>query len=95
MVRFAVILHNLIGGHLYEYVVPILSWNWLKLIRSPGFNRFATRVHSKVQKMKAQWVGTEEQMQKLREQERLLKEAEEKFKSLESETKGIYKVNDD
>jgi len=76
MVRFAVILHNLLGGHLYDY-----------LIRSPAFNRLAARTHAQVQKLKMQYGGSEEEIRQLKEQEKLLKEAEEKFKSLESDVK--------
>jgi hypothetical protein len=57
-----------------------------KLIRSPSFNRLAARTHSRVQKLKAQWGGSEEELRQLREQEKLLKEAEEKFKSVDSGT---------
>lgn len=58
----------------------------MELIRSPSFNRLAARTHSRVQKMKLQWGGTEEELKQLKEQEKLLKDAEEKFKSLDSET---------
>ena len=61
----------------------------VQLIRSPGFNRLAARTHSKVQKMKVQWSGNEEQLRQLKDQERLLKETEEKIKSLDSETNGM------
>lgn len=60
----------------------------MKLIRSPGFNRIAARTHSKVQKMKLQWSGTEEEIRQSKEQEKLLKDAEEKFKSLDEPSKG-------
>jgi len=77
MVRLAVILHNLFGGHLYEY-----------LIRSPAFNRLATRTHAKVQQVKMRLSSSEEELQQLRENEKLLKEAEEKFKSIEGDSPG-------
>jgi hypothetical protein len=57
----------------------------VELIRSPSFNRLAARTHSRVQKIKLQWGGTEEEIKQLKEQEKLLKDAEEKFKSLDSE----------
>jgi hypothetical protein len=56
------------------------------LIRSPGFNRLAARTHSRIQKMKMQWGGTEEELRQLKEQEKLLNDAEHKFKSLDSDT---------
>jgi len=88
MVRFAVILHNLLGGHLYEYVCTFLGSTNIQLIRSPGFNRLAARTHSRVQRIKAQWAGTEEELQQLKEQEKLLKESEDKIKELTEETNG-------
>jgi len=75
MVRLSVILHNLLGGHLYEY-----------LIRSPAFNRLAERTHSRVQKIKARYGGSEDELRQLQEQEKLLKETDEKIKTLDSET---------
>jgi hypothetical protein len=80
------------------YVVPFYGYDTdSKLIRSPAFNRLAARTHARVQKLKTQWGATEEELQELREQERLLKEAEKKLKSVEpeTETKGIYATSSD
>jgi hypothetical protein len=56
------------------------------LIRSPAFNRLAERTHSQVQKIKARYGGTEEELRQLKEQEKILKETDEKIKTLDSET---------
>ena len=97
MVRLAVILHNLFGGHLYEYVSSPGAFEETdgKLIRSPAFNRLAARTHAKVQQMKIRLSSSEEELQQLRENERLLKDAEEKFKSIEADAPGTFTSNHD
>jgi hypothetical protein len=93
MVRFAIFLHNLFGGRLYEYVFPREVWGAdAKLIRSPAFNRLAARTHAKVQQMKMRLTSSEEELQQLRENERLLKEAEDKFKSIEADAPGTLSL---
>jgi hypothetical protein len=62
------------------------------LIRSPAFNRLAERTHSRVQKIKARYGGTEEELRQLKEQEKLLKETDEKIKTLDSETSRMFIV---
>jgi len=72
--------------NMYTSFVDIIN---SQLIRSPAFNRLAARTHARVQRIKTQWRGSEEELHQLREQEKLLKEAEEKIKELKTETDGM------